>query len=156
MAPVRGGRSVRVYLAGGLHSGWQDEVKELAPDIDWIDPRDPEFQDTKHLAITAHRELTAIDGCHAVLFHYEGVYCHHGSATEIGYAVAGGTPVYMVTNRNTRIVAWWLGVVDADEPFRDFESAIDAIRNDDLDGIRGLDRWLAHGDERYDALREDG
>ncbi len=37
--PLTGARPLRVYLAGGFQSGWQDTVMQAVPSLDYLDPR---------------------------------------------------------------------------------------------------------------------
>lgn len=84
----------KVYLAGGFHSGWQDEVYRVLKGCEILDPR-------KH-GLTAPKDYTewdleALQRCDYVLANMEetnpGGY---SLALEVGYAKALGKQIIVV------------------------------------------------------------
>lgn len=94
----------RVYLAGGLTTGWQDAYIKHHPEHDCFDPR---VLNTGFLCMNtiAAVELEAIRNCDEVYAYLEesnpsGI----GLAFECGYARAIGKPVSLVDEKDQ----WWL------------------------------------------------
>jgi len=96
--PLTGGQRLRVYLAGGFQSGWQDTVIRAVPSLDYFDPR-------SH-GLKAKTEYTAWD-LEAVrrsdcVFAYLEVANPGGYALalEIGFAKALGKFVILVDEKS--------------------------------------------------------
>jgi len=88
-------RNMKVYLAGGMKTGWQDEVKRLASGHDYYDPR-IDTQQTYYFTMTS-QDLEGIDDADMVFAYYEvdnpsGI----GLALEIGYALAKGKRIVVI------------------------------------------------------------
>lgn len=79
-----------VYLAGGLRTGWQDDVVGVRV----LDPRT--WQDHDPAVYTA-RDLAALRGCDAVLAYMDASNpSGFGLSLEVGYAHALGKPIAFV------------------------------------------------------------
>lgn len=83
-----------VYLAGGMRSGWQDEVKADVPELRYLDPRIHGFTEPKEYTLW---DLSAISRSDLLFAYLEkdnpsGV----GLALEVGYAKAIGVRVIFV------------------------------------------------------------
>jgi len=91
---------MRVYLAGGMRSGWQDKVKKLTEKyftFSFYDPRDKEYDGKPTLIEYGTWDLHYIKRCDIVFAYMErtnpsGV----GMACELGYAFAMGKTVILV------------------------------------------------------------
>ena len=87
---------MKVYLAGGMRSGWQRLVRAQIPGMTWYSP---EMKDESQMAL---REYAAWDFCHIrradILFAYmeRDNPSGFGMAVEIGYAKALGKTVVLV------------------------------------------------------------
>lgn len=86
---------MKIYLAGGMKSGWQDTVKERVKQHEYYDPR----IDTDQLRNfnIAQQDFAGVDWADMVFAYFEidnpsGI----GLALEVGYAVAGGKRVVIV------------------------------------------------------------
>lgn len=80
-----------VYLAGGMHSNWQDIFIDGYPDIEFIDPRSHGLSDPEDYTLW---DMKGIERADIVIAYLEksnpsGL----GMAFEIGYAVGLGKPV---------------------------------------------------------------
>lgn len=103
---------MRVYLAGGLKSDWQDHVMSAVPDVSYFDPRTlntltrPAGAAQSYGAIAFH-ERAWLEQCHIVFAYLErdnpsGV----GLAAELGYAVALHKQVILVDEWNNSYSRW--------------------------------------------------
>lgn len=90
---------MKIYLAGGLSSGWQDWVKLGAPQHDYYDPR----QDTDqryNFEITLS-DLGGVDWADLVFANFErDKTTGTGLAVEVGYGVAKGKRVIIVDSHD--------------------------------------------------------
>jgi len=89
---------VKVYLSGGMASGWQDEIKQkLQKDVLFFDPRTHNFHSPK--SYTAW-DLLAVDQCDIVFAYMEDINPSGiGLALEVGYAKAKGKFVILVDEK---------------------------------------------------------
>ena len=88
---------MKVYLAGGMRSGWQKYVKEAVSGVQFIDPR-LHFLDEPDEYTTW--DLMAIRRCDLVFAYLERTNpSGMGLALEIGYAKALGKPVILVNEK---------------------------------------------------------
>ena len=90
---------MNVYLAGGFYSGWQDRVKQEAPQHDYYDPR----VDTDQLRNfnIAQQDFAGVDWSNLVFAYFErdnpsGI----GLALEVGFAVARYKRVIIIDNHD--------------------------------------------------------
>ena len=86
---------MKIYLAGGMKSGWQGVVKERAPKHDYYDPCVD--TDGRYGFRIAQQDFDGVDWADMVFAYFEmdnpsGV----GLALEVGYAVAKGKRVVVV------------------------------------------------------------
>jgi len=110
---------MKVYLAGGLRSGWQDKLKKrLALDgITWIDPRNHKLLDEEQFTPADLAGIKAAD----VLFAYleKDNPAGYDLAFEIGYAHALGKTVVLVFEDERKYFR--MPVAAADVVFRSLE-----------------------------------
>jgi nucleoside 2-deoxyribosyltransferase len=86
-----------IYLAGGFHSGWQDDVQKAAPEIDFYDPADRESNLDLRLAEFGTWDLHHVRKCDLVLAYAERTNPSLiGLAVEVGYAAGVDTTVVLV------------------------------------------------------------
>lgn len=88
---------MKVYLSGGMHSGWQSRFIERHPSVEFIDPSSHNLADPKEYT---KWDMRAIKECDFVIAYLEkdnpsGL----GLAFEIGYAVGLNKPVVLVNEK---------------------------------------------------------
>ena len=92
---------MKIYLAGGMHSGWQDDVIARYPDIEFLDPRSHGLTDVREYT---REDMNMIKKCDAIIAYLEkdnpGGF---QMAFEIGYFVGLHDPhtclVYFVDEK---------------------------------------------------------
>lgn len=78
---------IKIYLAGGLNTGWQDEILGIGGDYTYIDPRAWQSGATPEQYTT--RDLAAIEDSHWVIAYMDSKNpSGFGLSVEIGYAKA--------------------------------------------------------------------
>jgi hypothetical protein len=89
----------KIYLAGGLHSGWQEIVAGIAPRFTFLDPRNHELTDGAQYTLW---DLAAIRRSDLVFAYLEPTNpAGYSLALEVGYAKALGKPVVLVDEKST-------------------------------------------------------
>lgn len=117
-----------VYLAGGFKSGWQAQVIEQLPGLDFLDPSQHKIQDP---AEYTQWDLNAIRASDIVLGYMEptnpGGY---SLALEIGFAHALGKKVLLVDEINDPSVSKYFEMVRqcSGRVFATLDQAIDHLR----------------------------
>jgi len=100
-----GSKKLIVYLAGGLRSGWQDEVIEACPDVEFLNPRDAyleakesgEPEDPKDYV---RRDVEWLRKCDVVFLFQESDLPETANCSwELGYAKALGKLCIYVNQR---------------------------------------------------------
>lgn len=96
---------MKIFLSGGTHGDWQDQVKKAFANEYFFDPR--EASSMKTMREIAELERSWLDKCDIVFFYFEksnpsGL----GSAFEIGYCISKGIPVIMVDEKMTSHSEW--------------------------------------------------
>lgn len=115
-------RAVKIYLAGGMRSGWQDRVARLLPDCALIDPRGhglerPEDYTAWDLAGVASADIV-------LAYMHPGNPSGYGLCVEVGYAHALGKPIVFVDQMQTDWRGKYLDMVRVvSSVFPDFEGA---------------------------------
>jgi len=94
---------MRVYLSGGMRSGWQDKVKAAVSGIEWIDPREHGLELP---ALYAVWDLTGVRLADVVFAYIEddnpsGI----GLALELGYAKGLGKITILVGGHDDKRMA---------------------------------------------------
>lgn len=89
------GQPLRIFLAGGFHGGWQQQVKECVPQHIYYDPASD--TDQRYIFNLTAQNFKAIDESDMVFAYFEendpsGI----GLALEVGYAVRAGKRVIIV------------------------------------------------------------
>lgn len=75
---------IKVYLAGGFKSNWQEKVREALPQLIYFDPRQHNLQDPKQYT---QWDIDAIEECDIVFAYMEQSNpAGYALALEIGYA----------------------------------------------------------------------
>lgn len=97
--PLTGGQRLRVYLAGGFQSGWQDTVMRAVPSLDYFDPRSHGLKSkTEYTAW----DLEAIRRSDCVFAYLEATNPGgYALALEIGFAKALGKFVILVDEKSS-------------------------------------------------------
>lgn len=122
-----------VYLAGGLHSGWQDRVMVQARECQYLDPREHGVKDPKGYT---HWDLQAVRACDIVFAFLEATNPGgYALALEIGYAAALGKTIILVDEKSAAdpAVARYLEMVREAATYK--SSSLH-------DGIEHLRKWL--------------
>jgi nucleoside 2-deoxyribosyltransferase len=88
---------VKIYLAGGFHSGWQDKVIKALPEITFVNPSINGFSVPQEYTIW---DMEAIKASDAILAYLEidnpsGL----GLAFEMGYALGLGKLAFLVNDQ---------------------------------------------------------
>jgi len=125
----------KVYLAGGIRSGWQDRVMREA-DAEYYNPREKEITKTLTLEEYGTWDLHHIKQCDLVFAYMEkdnpsGI----GMSVEMGYAKGlGKTIILCLEQENQFIKPGYLSFMEkvADVVYTDLESAIKYLRIYDL------------------------
>ena len=100
---------MKVYLSGGMHSGWQDIVKARIP-FECIDTRDHGLSDWKEYVPA---DIIAIRHCDAVFAYMENSNPGgQGLCAEVGYAAGLGKTVVVVDETPHRYMALTRGMAD--------------------------------------------
>lgn len=85
---------MKVYIAGGIGTNWQDKVMEAAPDDEYLDPRSHGLTDEK---MYTQWDLAAIREADIVFAYLEADNpAGHNMAFELGFAHALGKPILFV------------------------------------------------------------
>ena len=86
---------MKVYLAGGQKSGWQDRVKEYVPNNQYFDPR--KDADQRFAYRFVQKDIELLQSSDLVFAYFEvGNPSGLGLAFEIGQAVACNIPVWYI------------------------------------------------------------
>lgn len=118
---------MRVYLAGGMRSGWQGIVMQAVPDFAYLDPRDAASPDPD---IYTPRDLAMIAEADTVFAYMEsnnpGGYA---LGLEVGYAIALGKRVIFVMDpADPRRRYFDMIAAVAETRCTDLESGIEALK----------------------------
>lgn len=94
---------MKVYLAGGFKSGWQQRVKNKASEHVYFDPSTKEAKSKWGLSLYGTWDLHHIKQCNIVFAYMErtnpsGI----GLAVEVGYAHGLGKTVILVLENNNK------------------------------------------------------
>lgn len=86
---------MRIYLAGGFHTRWQDRIKKAAPQHEYFDPS--QDADQRFAYRWTQQEIGAVRNCDMVFAYFEkdnpsGL----GLAKEIGWATILDKPVIYI------------------------------------------------------------
>jgi nucleoside 2-deoxyribosyltransferase len=86
---------MKIYLAGGFHSGWQDKIKSALPQYNYFDPMND--ADQRFAYRWTVQEIEAMKTCDLVIAYFErdnpsGL----GLAKEIGWATILNIPVWYI------------------------------------------------------------
>ena len=86
---------MRIYLAGGFHSGWQGRVKESAPQHEYFDPSTD--ADQRFAYRWTNQEIEAMKWCELVFAYFEKTNPSGlGLAKEIGWTTILDKPVIYI------------------------------------------------------------
>jgi len=89
---------INVYLCGGTHSGWQEDVKRACPDFEYIDPTKKNMSNPQDYTAW---DLFGIQKCDILFANMES--SNPGgwnAAIEIGYAKALGKTIILVDDKS--------------------------------------------------------
>ncbi|HFI2159473.1 TPA: hypothetical protein ACIDX1_000085 [Pseudomonas aeruginosa] len=119
----------KIYLAGGFHSGWQENVKSRLKDFDLLDPGAHGIDDPVEYT---RWDLAAVRESEIVLANMEasnpGGYA---LALEIGFAKALGKEIYLVDQIQDPSVKRYFEMVRqcSTKVFSSLDDAVDYILN---------------------------
>ena len=112
---------MNIYLSGGTKSGWQQRVKEYAPEFFYADPSQCSLTDP---AEYTEWDLRHIRECDVVLANMEATnQSGHGLILEIGYAHALGKRILLVDEKGLAPI-----VLECCEMFSTLRDAIACLR----------------------------
>lgn len=104
---------MKVYLAGGFRSGWQDKVMKAAPIAYYLDPSQSELTDPKEYT---KWDLDALDRCDVVFAYMEGDNPGgYALSLEVGYAKALGKIIIFINEKNE--IAKYMAMVEESASF---------------------------------------
>ena len=117
---------MKMYLAGGFKSGWQDDVKDaillMRDDAEFFDPRDQLMHDPKHYTA---KDLAMIVECDLVFAYMEADNPGMANmAFEIGFAHAIGRKVILINEKGQR---WAEMMHQVSDVYSDVEGALAAL-----------------------------
>ena len=90
---------MKIYLAGGLRSGWRETVKMSAnyPDVKYLDPNDHNLSIPSQYT---NMDLHMIDNSDLVFGYLEGNNPGgYNTLFELGYAVGKGIPIIFISEK---------------------------------------------------------
>jgi len=94
---------MKIYLAGGMHTGWQDRLIERYPKITFIDPRTHGLTDPKEFT---EWDIKGVEEADLVFAYLEKTNPSGlGTAFEVGYAVAIKRFVIFVNEKQDKYAA---------------------------------------------------
>lgn len=129
------GRRLTVYLAGGLNSGWQDQVRTSAPECEYLDPRSHGLANASAYTVWDLRAVRASDVVFAFLESTNP--SGFGLSVEVGYAKALGKLIILIDEKSPsdEVLRRQLRIVQsaADVVFSELAAGIQYLRN--LSGI---------------------
>lgn len=123
---------MKIYLAGGLRSGWQDKLKKLLPDVELISPLD---KDDKSMNVMEYGtwDLHYIKQCDLVFAYMERINPSGiGLSCEIGFAYGiGKTVITCLEPENEHIKDAYLQFIKkvSHIVYDDFDSAVKYLKN---------------------------
>jgi hypothetical protein len=142
----------KVYLAGGLHTNWQEKVKSVCsffdkpiptsfghlpigePYFDWLDPKEKEFKDGIRIGLPLEQytlyDLVSIKRSDILFLYMEKTNPGVGGLIEAGYAKGLGKTVITVLEKgNTSILDRYLDFVKgvSDITFETLEEGINYL-----------------------------
>lgn len=125
---------MQVYLAGGMHSGWQDGIRSAIPSLQYRDPREHRLLAPEEYTPW---DLLAVRQSDVVFAYLEaGNPSGFGLAVEVGYAKALGKTVILVDEQSA------LGEAEA-RRLAMLRATADVVFDDMDNGIRFLSRLAA-------------
>ena len=125
---------MKVYLSGGMRSGWQDKVIAECPGVEFIDPRDHGLHSSMEYTPW---DLLAVRRCDIIFAYLEkdnpsGL----GLALEVGYAAGLNKTIIFVNEkigqRYTEIIDW-----TADLSYGTLELGIEYLKS-----FAKMESWL--------------
>jgi len=116
---------MKVYLSGGMRSGWQDTIKKACPGIKFIDPREHGLDDATKYAIWDMEGVKNSD----VVFAYleEDNPSGLGMAFEVGYGLALGKTIIFVCEKQDRYAS--IILFGATVTFAEFSAGIEFLKS---------------------------
>ena len=122
---------MKIYLAGGMKSGWQEKVKAIGPEARYLDPCTHGLQDEHQYTAW---DLHAIRACDVLLAYFEADNpSGYGLSLEAGYAHALGKTVVLVDEKSAAdpTTGRRLGMLRtvADVVFTDLDSGIEFLHS---------------------------
>lgn len=116
---------MKVYLAGGFRSGWQDVVIAKVVGPEYVDPRKHNLTDANEYTVA---DLYSLNKCDCVFAYLEKDNpSGYGMALEIGYAKAKNKLIIFCNESTNR----YLSMVNCASSYTttDFDSALEFMQN---------------------------
>ena len=115
---------MKIYLAGGLHSGWQDRVKREASQHEYFDPKVD--ADQRYPFKFTQQDLDGVQWCDIVFAYFERTNPSGlGLSKEIGWGAAFGKTVIFVDEHDR--IAEFLAACSR-RVYSSFDAAIEYIK----------------------------
>lgn len=115
---------MKIYLAGGFHSGWQDVVKKEASQHQYFDPRID--ADQRFAYRWTQQEIDGVKWCDLMFAYFEKTNpSGMGLAKEIGWATILDIPVWYV-DEHDRINAFLCAC--SQRVYSSFSKAVDDLK----------------------------
>ena len=122
---------MKIYLAGGMQSGWQEKVRAVGPEARYLDPSTHGLQDERQYTTW---DLHAIRACDVLFVYFETDNpSGYGLSLEAGYAHALGKTIVLVDEKTAAdpVTGQRLGMLRtvADVVFTDLDSGIEFLHS---------------------------
>ena len=122
---------MKVYLAGGMKSGWQEKVKVDGPGAQYLDPSTHYLQNEREYTAW---DLHAIHASDVLFVYFEADNpSGYGLSLEVGFAHALGKTIILVDEKSAAdsVMGQRLGMLRtvADVVFTDLDSGIGFLHN---------------------------
>jgi nucleoside 2-deoxyribosyltransferase len=123
---------LKVYLAGavrGAHGDWRQRIPEL-PGVCFLHPgaRLPGGDEERRSDIYGPADRLAVRTCDVLLAHCDRLEGGHGTAVEIGMALALGREIFIVCPTAEARFVWRFAVAATPNVFDSLEGAVEALR----------------------------
>jgi len=123
---------LNVYLAGavrGSQGTWRDQVPEI-PNVCFIHPgaRIPGGNEERRSDLYCPADRISVQKCDILLAHCDRLEGGHGTAVEIGMALAYGKEIFLVCPNEESRYIWRFSVGSTPTVYDSLEAALEVIR----------------------------
>ena len=121
-----------VYLAGavrGSAGAWRDRIPDI-PNVRFIHPgaRIPGGNEERRSDLYGPADRISVQKCDILLAHCDRIEAGHGTAVEIGMALAYGKEVFLVCPTEESRYVWRFSVGATPTVYSSLEEAVEVIR----------------------------